>query len=290
MADVNVPAFPLRNLHFIQGSSVTLPQSTPHPVYVLESWATWCPPCRQTIPHLNSLAQQFQNRGVVFVGITSETDEAKIKQFVAGMGNNMKYPVALDKSHEMDAYARHFNAQGIPHAYLVDCMGVVRWHGHPAEPSMANKIDVLANERTAKMNASVDEPTTSVPPLQLTAAMLSTLSMGDVKWALTANHMNPANFLERGEMLDALLQSNKVQATKLRGKIAVSGAKPETEAAAATTTHTTKPAAALSDLTSEKVAAMSVSELKRIIREHNLKMPAGDVEKADLVRAIVEVL
>lgn len=290
MAEVNVPAFPVRNLHFVQGSSISLPQSTPHPVYVLESWATWCPPCRQTIPHLNSLAQQFQNRGVVFVGITSENDEAKIKQFVAGMGNNMKYPVALDKNHEMDAYARHFQAQGIPHAYLVDCMGVVRWHGHPAEPSMANKIDVLANERAAKVAsaASAAEETTTVPPSELTFAILKSLSMSDVKWALTHNHMDPSNYLEKPEMLDALFQANKVQATKLRGKIALSGAtqaaKTEEKAAAA------KPATSLAGLTSEKVAAMSVSELKRIIHEHNIAVPAGDVEKADLVKAIVSVL
>lgn len=288
MADVNVPAFPVRNLHFIQGTSISLPQSTPHPVYVLESWATWCPPCRQTIPHLNSLAQRFQNRGVVFVGITSENDEAKIKQFVAGMGNNMKYPVALDRNHEMDAYAQHFKAQGIPHAYLVDCMGVVRWHGHPAEPAMANKIDVLANERTAKMAAATAEESTSVPPSQLTAAMLSSLSMADVKWALTANHLNPANYLEKGEMFEALLQTNKVQATKLRGKIAMSGtsqaAKSEEKATEA------KPATSLAGLSREQVSAMSVSELKRLIKEHSIAVPAGDVEKADLVKAVQALL
>jgi len=35
---------------------------------------------------------------------------------------------------------------------------------------------------------------------------------------------------------------------------------------------------------------MSVSQLKRVIQEHNITIPVGDVEKSDLVKAIVAVL
>lgn len=282
-----MPAFPLKNLQFVQGSSFYLPQSTPHPVYVLEAWATWCPPCRQTIPHLNTLSKQFSKRGVVFVGITSEDNEAKIKQFISSMGDQMTYPVALDKSHEMDAYARHFKAEGIPHAYLVDCMGVIRWHGHPAEPSLAGKLDVLANERANKVAA---EESTVIPSNQLTSAMLSSLSVGDIKWALKANHLNSADYLEKSDMLLALLELNKVQPTKLKGK----SAGPSVSAEQKATTDDTGPAKSatpLSELTSDQVSKMSVSELKRLIKENHIAVNVGEgLEKSDLVNAVIAAL
>lgn len=292
MTDVSVPAFPVSSLQFLQGTAFTLPQKTPHAVYVLESWATWCPPCRQTIPHLNSLSKQFANRGVVFVGITSENDEAKIRKFISSMGDNMTYPVALDKNREMDAYARHFGAQGIPHCYVVDCMGVVRWQGHPAEGSLANKLDVLANERMQKIAS--EEDSTSVPPKQLTAAMLSSLSVADVKWALKANHLTPSDYLEKSDMLRALLDTNQTQATKLRGKIAVPGGAGESAASegkSPSQQEQSDEGILLKDLTSEQVSRMGAGALKKVIRANNINVGAMDgLEKSDLVKAVLSAL
>ena len=47
-------------------------------VVVVERWATWCPPCVASIPHLNALYDKYNGR-VEFVGVTDETDTAKIK-------------------------------------------------------------------------------------------------------------------------------------------------------------------------------------------------------------------
>ena len=47
-------------------------------VVVVERWATWCPPCVSSIPHLNKLFEKYKGR-VDFVGVTDETDAAKIK-------------------------------------------------------------------------------------------------------------------------------------------------------------------------------------------------------------------
>ena len=114
---VGKPAAALTGLSYIQGNEVTI---APGKVVVVEFWATWCPPCRATIPHLNQIYQKFKvvflvcsclisrnsvsdcffshkDRGVDFVGITREGAD-KVKPFIEKMGKDMTYPVAQDVS------------------------------------------------------------------------------------------------------------------------------------------------------------------------------------------------
>src|SRR5205085_578578 len=43
-------------------------------VVVLDFWATWCGPCKVTIPEMNKLAQKYQDKGVVILGISMDED------------------------------------------------------------------------------------------------------------------------------------------------------------------------------------------------------------------------
>ena len=64
-------------------------------VTVVERWATWCPPCVATIPHLNKLFDEYGSRpDVQMVAVTNESDMGKIRAFMGQHG--MKYPVGLD--------------------------------------------------------------------------------------------------------------------------------------------------------------------------------------------------
>ena len=107
---------------------------------------SWCPPCRSSIPHINSLYQQYGKHGVNVIGVTNETDEPKLRKFIQQMGAKMTYPVAVDTQDVMREYSDRYRAEGIPHAYIVDWAGRVRWQGHPMS-GMGDKLDVLVNER-----------------------------------------------------------------------------------------------------------------------------------------------
>ena len=92
---------------------------------IVEFWATWCPPCRSSIPHLNEIYAKYKDKGLQIVGITDE-DRAKIKKFEKEVP--IEYAVGLDANGK---YAKPFGIQGIPHAVLVDKSGKVVWEGHP---------------------------------------------------------------------------------------------------------------------------------------------------------------
>lgn len=96
---------------------------------VIEFWATWCPPCRKSITHLNELKQKGADLGLQVIGITDE-DEATVTEFRRGVP--MDYTVAVDINKGM---ARHFKVNAIPYAVLADRTGKIRWVGHPAELS-----------------------------------------------------------------------------------------------------------------------------------------------------------
>lgn len=146
------PAPKLGLENWLQGGPVEL---KPGQVTVVEFWATWCPPCRKSIPHLNELFKKYKDQGVAFVGVSNEKPET-IKAFIAKMGDTMQYPVALGNKKTYDGYMDAFKMNGIPHAFVVDSDGKFAWQGHPMDG-----LDAAIEAAAAKLKTSaagVPEP------------------------------------------------------------------------------------------------------------------------------------
>ena len=63
-------------------------------VLIVDLWATYCPPCRQEIPHLVEIAKEYKSKGVEVIGLTNEnpeTDAELVKQFSEAF--NINYPI-----------------------------------------------------------------------------------------------------------------------------------------------------------------------------------------------------
>lgn len=94
---------------------------------LLEFWATWCPPCRKSIPHLNEIFAKYKDRGLMIIGVTDE-DDATIRKFRESVP--MDYPVATDNDGRL---SDKMGIDGIPTAFLVNRSGEIVWEGHPMQ-------------------------------------------------------------------------------------------------------------------------------------------------------------
>jgi len=92
---------------------------------LLEFWATWCPPCRKSIPHLNEIYGKYKDKGLVIIGVSDE-DPATVKEFQKGTPMNYANGVSKD-------LVQKYGVNGIPHAFLIGKDGKLLWHGHPMQ-------------------------------------------------------------------------------------------------------------------------------------------------------------
>ena len=120
----------LETLNFIQGDQFNIVAGN---YYVLEFWATWCPPCVTSIPHLNELYNTYKDI-VNFVGITDDKVD-KIITFINARKDTMTYPVALDVDHVLHD---ELNISGIPALFIINGDGKVIWSGHPVD----NQVEI----------------------------------------------------------------------------------------------------------------------------------------------------
>ncbi len=163
-AELGDPAAPLKIAEWIKGGPVNLADAKGKQIVVVEFWATWCPPCRTSIPHLTELARKYKDKDVVIVGVSDEKP-AVVKAFVEKMGAKMDYVVAIDADNATgEGYMRAYNQNGIPHAFVVDKQGRVVWHGHPMggldkvlEELVAGKLDLDKVRKRTRAEARLQE-------------------------------------------------------------------------------------------------------------------------------------
>src|SRR6266852_6743020 len=91
---VGDPAPAITVKEFVKGTPVSSLEKGKR--YVVEFWATWCGPCRVSIPHLTEL--QKKHPEFTFIGVSVwEQDQKGVKPFVQQMGDKMDYTVAMDE-------------------------------------------------------------------------------------------------------------------------------------------------------------------------------------------------
>lgn len=87
---------------------------------VIDFWATWCQPCVQAIPHLNTMSAQYAERGVAFIGVSVDgpRNQSKISPFIKSMG--VAYPILRDINSELMS---ELNVTAVPTLLIYDSSG-----------------------------------------------------------------------------------------------------------------------------------------------------------------------
>ena len=90
-------------------------------IVVLNFWATWCVPCREEIPSLIALHQQYGDDGVIIVGASVDRGGVDlVKRFVERFKIN--YPIVIADEKMMRDFG---NVEAVPTTFLIDRNGRV---------------------------------------------------------------------------------------------------------------------------------------------------------------------
>ncbi len=116
-------------------------------VVLLNTWATWCEPCRYEIPYLESLYQNYSSKGldVVGVSIDSSLSDTKVPIFMKNYG--MTYTILRDPDNR---FSHVFSTRGVPETFLIDRNGNVVYHWE-------GPLDVKSNDAELRVRAALGQ-------------------------------------------------------------------------------------------------------------------------------------
>ena len=108
---------------WVNGEAPT-PERLAGKVVVIDAWATWCLPCRIKMPELIETYRKFEGRDVVFVGLTSETEQElpQIDAFV----EDLEVPWVI--GYVADETLIALQAEVIPLVWVIGPDGKVVWN------------------------------------------------------------------------------------------------------------------------------------------------------------------
>ena len=145
---------------WVKGDAVA--KFEPDKIYVIEFWATWCGPCRQSIPHVTELQKKYSD--VTFIGMDCwEQEPDNVPDFVKKMGDKMDYRVAMDDTDGNNGknWLLAAGQEGIPTAFVIGKDSKIAWIGHPMameEPLkqiVAGTFDIKKAQAAAKTQEEI---------------------------------------------------------------------------------------------------------------------------------------
>ena len=115
-------------------------------VVLLDFWGAWCSPCRRSLPHLAELLETYGEDGVIGVLVSTDTVEQDSIEFLTQNGFD-DFVSVWEPGGRFTPVAELYGvlsggSVGIPHTFVLDRQGVIRWVGHPLDlvPAMIESL------------------------------------------------------------------------------------------------------------------------------------------------------
>lgn len=132
-------ALPSLSTYSLAGS---VPADLEGQVVLVDFWASWCGPCRQSFPAMDALASAYEQRGLKVLAISVDEKERAYEHFL--QREQPSFATAWDAAHTLVADA---GIQSMPTSFLIDRNGVIRYVHH----------GFRAGETDAALRAQIDE-------------------------------------------------------------------------------------------------------------------------------------
>jgi len=110
-------------------------------VVVLDFWASWCKPCRESMPWLSALQREHGAKGLQVVAVSVDADEADMRSRLGDLDEGIV--VVFDPE---GALAAQYKLEGMPTSYLIDRAGKTRGShlGFRAKDAAAREAEIVA--------------------------------------------------------------------------------------------------------------------------------------------------
>jgi len=122
LLNITAPEFVLKDLN---GNTVRLTDYKGK-ILVLDFWATWCVPCRQSFPIMETVIAKYKddpNVKFLFIDTKEVSDPKKVKKFLS----DNKYPFEVAFDDLTSSTFKNYQMPGIPSKYVIDANGVIRF-------------------------------------------------------------------------------------------------------------------------------------------------------------------
>jgi thiol-disulfide isomerase/thioredoxin len=134
-------------------------------VVLLNMWATWCGPCRQEMPELVKLQDEYREKGFEVIGLNTDDEEAaKISEFSASM--KLNYELVWADSKLQNELLKISKFGGIPQSFLIDRDGNLRGVFTSANPSTIAKLKEIVAKVVDGDESVASLPSRSTAPVQ----------------------------------------------------------------------------------------------------------------------------
>ena len=109
------PSFTVKTL---EGKPLRLADLKKHPV-IVDFWATWCGPCRASMPHLSTMQTRYEKQGLTVIGLSVDDNGPQgVRQFASRLG--VKFTLAMANDDVLDAYGP---IRSIPTTFFINRNG-----------------------------------------------------------------------------------------------------------------------------------------------------------------------
>jgi len=120
-----------------------LPDSLTNKVVIVDFWASWCDPCKESFPALNELQKKYADRGVIVIAVNVDEEKADMERFLKE--NPASFVVVRDAGQKL---VEKSGISTMPSSFVIGCDGRVRFihsgfHGDKTKKEYEEQIESL---------------------------------------------------------------------------------------------------------------------------------------------------